>query len=91
MATRSRSDDQKAKKNIGTGRPIYCCHHRSQVMPSINSATQRPNSSTMFLMVFLPKRNLDDTFEQNNEIAKAVEQELEKTRPLADEVNLKIG
>ncbi|KAI3520200.1 hypothetical protein L1887_09471 [Cichorium endivia] len=31
------------------------------------------------IRAFVPKHNLDDTFEQKNEIAKAVEQELEKT------------
>ncbi|KAM0017711.1 putative Band 7/SPFH domain superfamily protein [Helianthus debilis subsp. tardiflorus] len=35
----------------------------------------------IFLVIraFVPKLNLDDTFEQKNEIAKAVEEELEKT------------
>ncbi|KAM0055211.1 Hypersensitive-induced reaction 1 protein [Helianthus debilis subsp. tardiflorus] len=34
----------------------------------------------IFLVIraFVPKLNLDDTFEQKNEIAKAVEEELEK-------------
>lgn len=30
------------------------------------------------IRAFVPKLNLDDTFEQKNEIAKAVEEELEK-------------
>ncbi|KAM0033609.1 hypothetical protein Hdeb2414_s0016g00488091 [Helianthus debilis subsp. tardiflorus] len=38
----------------------------------------------IFLVIraFVPKLNLDDTFEQKNEIAKAVEEELEKAKLL---------
>ncbi|MFS7900095.1 putative Band 7 domain-containing protein [Helianthus anomalus] len=44
-----------------------------QAMLSISSATPGPRSKPMCLML-----NLDDTFERKNEIAKAVEEELEK-------------
>ncbi|KAF5757923.1 putative Band 7 domain-containing protein [Helianthus annuus] len=44
-----------------------------QAMLSISSATPGPKSKPMCLML-----NLDDTFERKNEIAKAVEEELEK-------------
>ncbi|KAJ0724233.1 putative Band 7 domain-containing protein [Helianthus annuus] len=47
-----------------------------QAMLSISSAN--PKSKPMFIRAFVPKLNLDDTFEQKNEIAKAVEEELEK-------------
>ncbi|KAJ0744028.1 putative Band 7 domain-containing protein [Helianthus annuus] len=49
-----------------------------QAMLSISSATPGPKSKPMFIRAFVPKLNLDDTFERKNEIAKAVEEELEK-------------
>lgn len=46
---------------------LYCCDW-------FNMAC----SWLVVIRAFVPKHNLDDTFEQKNEIAKAVEQELEK-------------
>ncbi|KAJ6371399.1 hypothetical protein OIU77_001830 [Salix suchowensis] len=55
--------------------------HRKHLMPSISSPTPRHKSRPMCFDVIrasVPKLHLDATFEQKNDIAKAVEDELEK-------------
>ncbi|KAJ0977899.1 hypothetical protein J5N97_013373 [Dioscorea zingiberensis] len=65
---------------LRTSRPINCCHQGKigNLMKSLEPDPQIQAYVFDVIRASVPKLNLDDAFEQKNEIAKAVEEELEK-------------